>query len=241
MTSAVAAYNTKLVWNYRELLEITNIAGPTQKRTMIDLTNHDSVNGYREFVPGVIEGGEITVEGNFISGDSPGQIAFHTDLQGTTIRACYLVLPMGVGAAFSFNAFAQGFDLALPVDSQVGVSGSLVVSGKPTLLTTQSAGMSGLTGIKDGGVNTGNAITIAETPAVGTYAYTCTVDADTTGVKLTITAASHTIYANGTLHTTGVQGSTLTLGASGTDTTIFIIVYESAKAPRLYRLVITRP
>jgi len=60
-------------------------------------------------------------------------------------------------------------------------------------------------------------------------------------VKLTPVAASHTIYIQGTAVDTGVQSGEIALGAAGTDTVIFIMAYESAKAPRLYRLTVTRP
>lgn len=237
MTSGVPAFGTFLIWNYRKVLEIASISGPSQSRDTIDLTSHDSPDKFREFVAGPIAGGEISLEGNLIVGDALGQIAFHTDMQGGTKRNCFIVLPMAVGAALSFAALAKGFEGSYPFDEKIGLSGSLQVTGKPTLLTVQSAGMSGLTGIEQ---NEEAALVITPAIAVGTYAYACTVNTASTWVKLTVVAAAHTVYTQGVLEATGVQSGEIALGAAGTTTDILIIVYETGEAPRLYTLTVTR-
>jgi len=238
MTNAVAAKTTVLVWNYRKVLELTSITGPNQSRDLIEVTNHDSADGFKEYIAGRVDGGEVSVEGNFIASDTAGQIAFHTDIQGGTSRAGFIVLPMSVGAAWSFSAFAQGFSASFPYDGKLSVSGSLRISGKPTLLTTQTTGISNLTGIEETDTT---ALSITPAIAAGTYAYACTVNTASSWVKLTPTAASHTIYVQGTSVASGAQSGEIALGAAGTTTDIFIVAYESAKAPRLYILTVTRP
>jgi len=238
MTSGVSGFETFLIWNYDKVLEILNISGPSQSRDVVDVTSHDSASGFREFVAGVISGGEISLEGNLIVGDTLGQIAFHTDVQGGTKRSCFIVMPMAVGAALSFEALAKGFESAFPFDSKIDLSGSLQVTGKPTLLTTQCAGMSGLTGIES---TAATALTITPAIAVGTYAYACTVNTASTWVKLTATAAAHIVYIQGVLEATGVQSAEVALGAAGTTTDVLIIVYKAAESPRLYTLTVTRP
>jgi len=247
-SAAVSAFSSILIWNYREVLEVLNISGPSQSRDMLDITNHDSDSGFREFVPGVIAGGEVTLDGNLIVGDTAGQVAFHTDVQGGTKRNAFIVMPMAVGGSLFFAAYAKGFEASFPYEDKIGVSGSLVITGKPLLLTTQATGLTTpfRSGIKDGGADTGNALTIIPAGAATTYEYTCTVDADTTGVKLTITCAGQTPYIQGIANTTGVQTTAaIALGAAGTVTVIFILCYTTATppgtSPRVYRLLVTRP
>ena len=247
-SAGVSAFSSILVWNYREVLEILGISGPSQARDMIELTSHDSDSGFREYVPNVIAGGEVTLDGNLIVGDTYGQVAFHTDVQGGTKRNAFIVMPMGVGSSLFFAAFAKGFEASFPYDSKIGVTGSLVVTGKPLLLTSQATGLTTpfRSGIKDGGVSTGGALTIIPAGAATTYEYTCTVDADTTGVKLTITCAGQTPYIQGIVNASGVQTSAaIALGAAGTITTVFILCYTTATppgtSPRVYRLLVTRP
>lgn len=242
MTSGASAYGTFLIWNYHKVLEIASLSGPSQSMDPIDLTSHDSTDSFKDYVAGLIDGGEVSIEGNFIKGDANGQIKFHTDMQAGTKRSCFIVMPMAVGGAWSFEAIASGFGSEYPFDSKMGISGTLKITGKPTLLTTQCAGMSGLTGFEYDGAVEGEALSITPAVAVDTYAYVCEVsDSDQDGVKLTITAAAHTIYANGVSRTSGVQGATIALGAVDSETDIFIIVYKAAEAGRLYTLTVTRP
>jgi len=247
MTSGVPAFSTFLIWNYHKVLEIASLSGPSQSRDTIDLTSHDSVGSFKEYVASVIDGGEISIEGNFIKGDANGQIKFHTDLQAGTKRSCFIVMPMAVGGAWSFEAIASGFETAYPYEEKIGVSGTLKVTGKPVLLTTQSAGMTGLTGHEYDAAVEEAALSITPAIAVGTYAYVCEVtDSDRDGVKLVVTAASHTIYAQGIEEDSGVETPVvIPLGAAGTDTDILILVHETdvavTKAPRLYTLTVTRP
>jgi predicted secreted protein len=237
-STAVSAFGTFLIWNYHKILELTNISGPSQSMDTIDVTSHDSDDSYREFIAGMRSGGDVSIEGNLITTDSNGQIAFHTDMQAGTKRNCFIVLPMAVGASMSFSALGKGFDMSFPFEDKASVSGTLQIAGKPTLLTTQSTGMSGLTGIEQ---TETAALSISPAIAVGTYAYTCSVNTASTWVKLTPVAASHTIYVQGTAVATGEQSGEITLGAAGTTTDILIVAYESSKSPRLYTLTVTRP
>lgn len=247
MTSGVSGFSSTLIWNYRKVLEVSSISGPSQTREMIDLTSHDSANAFREFVPGPIAGGELTLEASLIVGDTHGQIAFHTDMQGGTKRNCFLVMPMAVGGALFFAAYATGFGGEYPFDSKIGVSGTLRVSGKPLLLPTQATGLTTpfLSGIKDGGTGSGDPLTITPTVAADAYALACTVHTTNTGVKLTATCAGGTVYIQGDAETSGAQTDAITLGAAGTTTDIIIIVYDTASpidtAPRIYILTVTRP
>ncbi len=236
-SSGVSAFGTVLLWNYCKVVELSNISGPSQSANVIDVTSHDSDDGYDEFVAGIRSGGEISLEGNLISSDSDGQIAFHTDIQGGTKRTCYIVLPMAVGQAMTFSAIAKGFACAYPYNDKLSLSGTVQVSGKPTLLTTQSTGISALSGIEQ---NETAALSIAEDVAAGTYSYTCSVNTASTWVKLTVTAASHSIYVNGTSQTTAEQGGEVALGDAGTTTNITIVVFESNKSPRIYNLAVSR-
>lgn len=237
-SAGVSAFGTFLFWNGAKVLELTSISGPSESRNTIDVTSHDSDDQYAEYIAGVAEGGEVTLEGNLITTDSAGQVAFHTDIQGGTKRTGFVVLPMAQGMAFTFSGIASGFSADYPYDDKMSLSGNIKITGKPTFLTTQTTGISALSGIEE--TDTA-ALSLNEVVAAGTYEYTCTVDTDSTWVKLTVTAASHTIYVNGTAQTTTVQGGEIALGAAGTTTEITILVYEASKSPRVYTLSVTRP
>ena len=46
---------------------LTNISGPGITADTIDVTSHDSTGGYRQFIAGLIDGGEISLEGNLVT------------------------------------------------------------------------------------------------------------------------------------------------------------------------------
>lgn len=239
MSDAVAGFGTQLIWNYRRVLELNNISGPSGSMDTIEVTHHESPDAYKEYIPGLLSGGEVSVEGNLLVGDENGQVAFHTDIQSRIARTAWIVPDMAVGAAWTFEALAKGFTPSYAHDDKIGVSGSLEVEGKPTYLSSQSTGITGLTGIEENGP--GDALVITPAIAAGTYEYACTVDTTSTWVKLTVTAATHTIYVQGSSATSGVQTGEIALGAAGEDTEVFIMVYQADKSPRLYVLTVTRP
>lgn len=240
-SEGLAGFGTFLLWNFAKVLRLTSISGPAESRATIDVSSHDSPDGYREFVAGRGSGGEVPLEGNLCPEDTLGQVAFHTDMQAGTKRDCLVVPPMAVGVAWHAEAFATGFEGSYPYDGKIGVRGSLAVTGKPTYLNTQATGMSDLSGVEEDA----SALVITPAIAVDTYAYACEVDTTCTYVKLTVTAVGHTVYVQGEAEATGVETDEITLGDAGTDTEILIVVYESdselTTAPRLYVLTVTRP
>ncbi len=236
-TSAVSAKGTVLIWDYFKLLEMVNITGLSESTDALDVTSHDSASAFREYAAGLHDGGELSLDGNFITSDSLGQIAYHTDMQAGTTKTCFLLLPMSIGLALSFSAVAKKFEPSFPADGKFGLALSMQCTGTPTLLTTQTTGISAMTGIEENG---GGAITIAPTVAAGTYEYTTSVNTASDWVKLTVTATSHTIYIQGTSVASTVQSGEIALGAAGTTTNVWILAYESAKSPRLYKLAVTR-
>ena len=134
MTVAISGFGTKFNWNTVEIAEATNITGPSQSGDMIDVTSHDSPSAFREFVAGLRNGGDISIEGNFIKGD-PGQIAMHTDFQAGTKRAWIIKLPGWVGGVpqISGFGFVTAFDLTYPLEDKIGFSATVKVTGIPTL------------------------------------------------------------------------------------------------------------
>jgi len=129
-------------------------------------------------------------------------------------------------------------DQNYPHEDKLGFSASMKITGKPTLLTSGSTGISAMVGIEE---NEEAALSILPEIAADTYAYTCTVNTASTWVKLTVTATDHSLWIDGSSESSGVQTDEIALGAAGTDTKILIIVQETGKTPRLYTLTVTRP
>lgn len=138
MTSGVAAKGTLFAWNSNDVAELSNISGPSESMDPIDLTSHDSSGSFKEFVAGLRDGGEISIEGNFIKGDADGQIAMHTDFQSGQARAWIIKHPAWVDTSAEYpqiaaNGLITAFEMTFPDDGKIGFTATIKVTGKPQL------------------------------------------------------------------------------------------------------------
>jgi len=142
MTNAIAAYGTLLKTGdggspetFTTIAEVTNIGGPSLKLDAIEATSHDSTEGWREFIGGLLDGGEVTFDVNFIPTNathdaSTGLVA---DMVARTHRNFELVFPDTSETTWSFTALVTNFQSNEPVDNKLSASVTLKVSGQPTL------------------------------------------------------------------------------------------------------------
>lgn len=101
----------------------------------IDVTTLDSTGGYREFIPGFKDAGEVALSGYFIAGKNHDKIIELFD-SGESRNA---IVAFPSGAKMTFPCFVKSYKVGPEeVDGAVGFSASLRVTGKPVL--TESAG-----------------------------------------------------------------------------------------------------
>ncbi len=134
MASGISAFGSLFNWNAVDIAEIQTIGGPSQSMSEIEVTHHASTNGFRDFVAGLRDGGEITLEGNFIKTDTTGQVAMHTDFQAGTARTWILKLPGWAASApqWTGSGYVKAFSVNLPFDGKLGFSATIRLTGKPT-------------------------------------------------------------------------------------------------------------
>ena len=86
--------------SFNTIAHVTNIPGPETSREMMDATALDSAGGYKEYIPGLRDGGEVNIEGFFDATDT-GQAALRTNLEDEeTARNFQVVLPLFVHRDF---------------------------------------------------------------------------------------------------------------------------------------------
>jgi predicted secreted protein len=241
MTSGFSAYGTTLQWNGEALAELTSIGGPSLSIDTIELTSHDSTDAFREFVAGLRDGGDISIEGNFIPSDTDGQVAFVTDAKAGTTREVIITGPTSAAFTWTFDAIVTSYEDTYPFDGKLGFSATLKVTGVPVLAVTISANSSALSFVDSVG---------AKTPvpayAAGTYVYSLEVATASDWVKVTTThATAATIVATalGVEHvlTTTVQSEQITLGAADTVTELTIDYTVTGQIAKRYTIYVTRP
>jgi predicted secreted protein len=241
-TAAVASYGTTLKWDAVLIAEITDISGPGIKVDTIDVTSYSSPSAFKEFIAGFGDGGEVSIEANFISGDTLGQIAFITDAFAKSVKEVIITYPAAAAVSWTFNALVTSIEFKEPLEEQLGFTATLKISGIPVMGVTASVGITAMTGIE----KTGTAALVFNPPFLaGTLLYVCTpINTASDWVKLTLTAAGViTVDALGITYpaTTTVLTGAITIGAAGTVTPLTIKVQETGKVAQYTTIYIARP
>lgn len=115
--------------------KITNFQLPQMSADTQDVTTTDSTGAYREFIPGLLDGGEVSIEFTF-KPDDAGQVQLKTDFEA---RACVnyeISLPAIGGAPAAKVQFAAIITALNPPSGEISdtMKGSVTmkVSGQPT-------------------------------------------------------------------------------------------------------------
>ncbi|MGW3724836.1 phage tail tube protein [Streptomyces sp. NPDC000851] len=108
---------------------VTSVSGPEIERETYDVTAHDSVDGWREFIGGLKDGGEVSLEVNY---DPRKHDALVADFEDATPRNYKLVFPQSLGT-WDLKLILTGFSQEAPVDDKLTAELTFKVSGKPVI------------------------------------------------------------------------------------------------------------
>lgn len=116
---------------------LTSIDGIKVSGDEVDVTALDNNTGYREFLQGFKDGGEVPLSG-FLDGDDAGQDELYSLLESGTVTPMAIIFPTAIGKTWSFNAFVKEFSTGVDIDGAITFDVTVRVSGKPTLAATAS-------------------------------------------------------------------------------------------------------
>lgn len=136
MSDAVRAYGTLLQREdgatFTTIAELTDISGPSLEADELDVTSHDSPNGYREYIQGLKDAGEVSIEGNFLPGNAT-QETLLADYESGDVVNYQIVFPDAGSTTWGFAAFVTAFEPAAGVEDVLTFSATLKLTGQPTL------------------------------------------------------------------------------------------------------------
>lgn len=115
---------------FSTLAEVKNIQRTGSKADQVDVTNMDSTGAYKEFLPTLLDAGEIAFTGNYIPANVSQQ-TLQTLFNNRTKRNWKIVLPGGLGT-WSFAAYVVGFDFDLSHDKEATITCKLKITGAPS-------------------------------------------------------------------------------------------------------------
>jgi hypothetical protein len=132
-TSAVSSHGTFLKVGdgagpevFTTIGEVLDISGPGTSLNTEDATNHDS-GGWREPVPTILEGGEVSFEINYYADAS--QTSLRDDQLNRTKRNFQMVMPV---ETLDFAGYVTGFEYSAPVEGILRASVTIMVTGEIT-------------------------------------------------------------------------------------------------------------
>ena len=125
------ALGTTISFDTKEIGALTSIGEITPDSEELDATTLDSESGYREFLQGFKDSGEVTLSGYYDKGDV-GQQALIAGYGTGDIDDVAIAFPDPAGGA-TFKAYVKSFTLgAADVDGIVGFGATLRISGAVT-------------------------------------------------------------------------------------------------------------
>jgi hypothetical protein len=126
---AVAAIGSKILRNGAAIAEVINIDLSGAKLDLVDITNMDSVGGYKEWLPTLREGGEVSCEANLLPGGGGALATLETDFDGQLPQAWTITVSNPVVSTVTFNAYVMDIGLKLAHDKQSLLNFKLKVTG----------------------------------------------------------------------------------------------------------------
>ncbi len=131
-----SGFGTVLSIQSADVAELTSISGPAVSMETIDVSSHDSLDdedGYRTFVASLIDGGEVSMEGNLTTPAAGNVIMDAMELR--TERDIVVTFPAAAASVntWSFKGIVTAFETDAPHDDKLSFSASIKVTGKPVL------------------------------------------------------------------------------------------------------------
>jgi len=86
---------------------------------------------HREFLQGLRDGGEVSIEGNFDYDEANKVVTvFNTDANGG-VKACEIEFPTTPSSGLTFNGVVTGFETSEPHDDKISYTATIKITGKP--------------------------------------------------------------------------------------------------------------
>lgn len=133
---------TKLSVDKQAVGGLSSIGGVEVSSETTEVTALDNATGYKEYLGGFKDGGEVPVEG-YLDGEDAGQDAMYAAIEDQQLHDFSIDFPAAIGKSWTFKGVVTKFATNAAVGDAIKFSGSIKVSGKPTLAKTQAAQQEG--------------------------------------------------------------------------------------------------
>lgn len=146
MSDGVAGYGCKFgiadaaTTSVTAFAEVTNISGPGIEADDIDMTHMQSPDKYREYISGLIDGGQVDIELNYTADQSTTFMSligvsrvFGIEFADSTSTAS------ADRSKFIFSGYEKSVGFELPLDDKISTTANFKISGKPVYVKGANA------------------------------------------------------------------------------------------------------
>jgi predicted secreted protein len=129
--------------NFVAVMGVKSMTGPSISRDTHDTTDMQSPSGWREFIGGLVDGGEVSFEANLLprnetQNQEAGGFMAEFDKTSCDSRGNWRIqFPECAGEAegyMEFEGIVTGQSMQFPMDDLMSFSGTIKVSGRPELV-----------------------------------------------------------------------------------------------------------
>jgi predicted secreted protein len=112
--------------DYEEIGEVVEVGGPSSSRTVIDVTHLKTVGGFREFIAGLRDSGELALTMNFTR---EAFLICHADFLDDARQQYKVVFPDEDATEMAFSGLIVGLPLTVPPDDKIVMNVTIKISG----------------------------------------------------------------------------------------------------------------
>ena len=118
---------------FTKVAEVLSISGPELASEQIEVTSLDSTGGYKEFIPGLLDGGTVQIEFNYIDGNTQQEtLRTRVSTSGQTAANYRIQLPDSPLSYVTFAGIVESYSMNMETGSAITVSCGIKISGAPT-------------------------------------------------------------------------------------------------------------
>lgn len=117
---------------YSTVVEVNTLGGFGKTNPLVDVTSHDSTS--REYIAGLSDGSELSVDGNRVHSSPSVQDALIADVDAGTTRNFKITLTDGTTPiVYTFSAVCQSWEITPSFEDKVTIAYTLKITGSITV------------------------------------------------------------------------------------------------------------
>ena len=141
--TAVAGVGTQFLrWNdganrWDRIAQIKSITGPSKTRNFVDVTSLDSTGGYREFITGFRDAGQLSLNMLF---SRDGYTLLDSDFSSEAPVNYQIILPDEDNTSLAFQGLITELPITIPTDDAITTDVTIKITGPVTMDSGSQAG-----------------------------------------------------------------------------------------------------